>query len=389
MQKKVMALAVAGVLAAPVAAFAQANYEIYGRLNMALDQYQATGGAAGAQDYKSRNRILDQGSRVGFRGAEDLGGGLKAIFQIESGVNVDTGTNNGQAGTPNASSGFWASRDSFVGLEGGFGRVTFGRQSIWWANGAINQFQANYINAEIPWANGTAMGHVRGPSARESNVLAYTTPTVSGLNATLSYAPQSEAATAGANTDGQIIGLTARYTSGTIVAQYDYGNNKGASPTTAASSRTDITGNKLGLGFIYAPGALVSVVYTQNTNKDNAAAQNELKQNGWVINWEHTFGQFQVLASYGQLGKLKVNGNEIASSDSKGMLFGGRYLLSKRTWLYATYNQIKNGDANNADYLGGNVTSVAAVTVGGLANLSGLSNGQDPRMIALGVQHNF
>src|SRR5690348_13995185 len=115
MNKKLMALAVAGALGAPAAALAQ-EVQIYGRANVGLDTYSATGATAGSgSDFKSRTRVFDQGSRLGFRGTEDLGGGLKAIWQIESGVNIDTGTNIGQAATANASTGFFASRDSYAG----------------------------------------------------------------------------------------------------------------------------------------------------------------------------------------------------------------------------------------------------------------------------------
>src|SRR3954462_5450954 len=118
MQKKLMALAVAGALSAPVAAFAQAsNVQIYGRANVGVDNYEAKGATAANADFKGRMRVFDQGSRLGVRGTEDLGGGLKALFQIESGVNIDSGSANGQNGALNSSTGRFASRDSFVGLE--------------------------------------------------------------------------------------------------------------------------------------------------------------------------------------------------------------------------------------------------------------------------------
>src|SRR3989304_9501537 len=100
MNKKLMAVAVAGVLAAPAVAFAQAsNVQLYGRANLGIDSYAATGAAAGAAaDIKSRTRVYDAASRVGLRGTEDLGGGLKAIFQIETGINIDGGSHTGQGG---------------------------------------------------------------------------------------------------------------------------------------------------------------------------------------------------------------------------------------------------------------------------------------------------
>jgi|SRR5690349_20490080 len=130
MNKKLMAVAVAGALGVPAAALAQ-EVQIYGRANVGVDSYSATGATAGSgSDVKSRTRVFDQGSRLGFRGTEDLGGGLKAIWQIESGVNIDTGSANGQSGAANTSTGTLATRDSYAGLEGGFGRVQFGRLAL-------------------------------------------------------------------------------------------------------------------------------------------------------------------------------------------------------------------------------------------------------------------
>lgn len=97
MQKKIIALAVAGLMSG--AAFAQAsNVQIYGRVNTGFENYSATGSVTGtAADLKARNRVFDSGSRLGFRGTEDLGGGLKAGFVIESGLNIDNGTATTQA----------------------------------------------------------------------------------------------------------------------------------------------------------------------------------------------------------------------------------------------------------------------------------------------------
>jgi predicted porin len=413
MNKKVMALAVAGVLTAP-AAFAQSsNVQLYGRANLGIDMYSAEGARSqgavpGDQiDYQSRTRIFDNGSRVGLRGTEDLGNGLRAIFQIESGVNVDNGATTGQAGTANASAGTWASRDSFVGVDSGFGRVTFGRQSIYWANGELAQFQANYINLEVPWTNGTQLGRVSrsqtvngqviGPVARQSNVVAYTTPTFSGFNATLSYSPNAGEAvqhnlTTGTNTDGAVWGATVRGAIASFHGQFDYVQNEGNGPNSGAASQVTpkFTGYKAGLGWKYMPGANLSFIWVRSEN--NAAfgetIGTKVNQNGYTINWEHTFGNIQAMAQYGWLDNMKgCTGavGTIGCSDTKATAYmvGARYLLSKRTWLYATYNLVDNKNNNFSDYTGASMTSVA----GNGAVL--LPMGADPEVWALGVFHAF
>src|SRR5690349_9749517 len=116
MKSKAVTLAVAGALGVPVAAFAQ-NVQIYGKLYPELVYAKTTGATVSQADASStlapkvgpdaKPRLSqDQGnSYLGFRGTEDLGSGLKAIWQIESAVVLDTGDK-----------AFFAARDSFVGL---------------------------------------------------------------------------------------------------------------------------------------------------------------------------------------------------------------------------------------------------------------------------------
>jgi len=116
MNKKLVALAVAGAFALPLAAEAQtANVTLYGRLNMDLEFVK--GKQADGSD-PTVNRVSSNSSRFGMRGTESLGGGLNAIFQIESNVSGDTG---------NAASSGLASRETFVGLQGSWGKATIGK----------------------------------------------------------------------------------------------------------------------------------------------------------------------------------------------------------------------------------------------------------------------
>ena len=425
MNKKVMAVAVAGVLAAP-AAFAQSsNVQLYGRAVLGLDYYKAdgardvqtTGGtpatSTGAQcttapgtggcvsgssmDMKGRLRVFDNSSRVGLRGTEDLGNGLKAIFQIETGVNIDTGNNNGQNGTANASAGFWASRDSFVGIDSNFGRLTFGRQSTYWANGVNAQFAANYINTEIPWTNGTSMGRVSngvvGPVARYSNNVQYTTPTFAGLNATISYSPNNQEAVQNNNTvdaDGDMWGATVRGEWGPWYAQVDYAKQDANTSLTGAP-RAEWAGWKVGGSWGYMPGARVGIIWvrTDTNNATGTLVGDDVYQTGWTVNWEHTFGNFQVMAQYGWTNNIKDCDSTaiISCGDSKarGYMIGGRYFLSKRTWLFASWNLVDNKSNNYADYFGGSITSFNR-TAGSAANVP---FGADPTIFGLGIFHQF
>src|SRR6186713_1018355 len=114
MKKKLVAVAVAGVLGAPLAAHAQtANVTLYGRLNVDLEWVK---GAQPDGSNPNVTRLSSNSSRFGIRGTESLGGGLNAIFQIENGsIRPTTGDGGNLAG-----------RDSFVGLSGGWGTFKMG-----------------------------------------------------------------------------------------------------------------------------------------------------------------------------------------------------------------------------------------------------------------------
>ena len=390
MKHSLMGVAVAAALAAPGLAAAQASsVEIYGRANLGIDNYRATGGSGA--DFKGRTRIYDGASRLGFRVNEGLGGGLRAFVVLETGVNIDTGNTNGQAGIPNANTAGWASRDSYVGLGGGWGDVRFGRQSIYWSNGVISQTGANYINAEVPWTSGVILGRVQGPVARQSNVVSYNTPTIGGFNVSLSYSPNSEAAGAGAETNARILGATARYTTGGIRAQVDWARNQGATPTAATAVRTEVTGLKGGLGWAYAPGSQISVLLGRVQNEGFAqggfsAAGDRIRQAWWAINFEHMIGQAALYAQYGNL--REASGCSVAAgcdnTGARAYMLGLKYFLSKRTGVYASWNQTRNEANQIADYVAGGMSSAPNTGL-----IPGISPGADPRIVAVGIMHNF
>ncbi len=387
MNKKLMTLAVAGALAAPAGALAQVT--VYGRANLGVDRYEAKGSTAGtASDLAARNRVFDSGSRIGVRGVEDLGGGLRAVFSIESGVNVDNGSNLGQNGAANTSTGFLGSRDSSAGLESSFGRVTFGRQSVLWTNGTIMQSGANYVNIDVPMATvGGGFGRVTGFGTRINNTLMYTFPTMSGFGGYLAYAPNSEAVQGNGtgNVDATI--KAARVTwEGVVKVQADLGINQVATPIAPATLRAKNTSTKLLVGWPYMPGAQISVLLGNIKIADTAAvagftsAGDAVKQRAIVVNWEQTFGTFQALAMAGKLNK--VSGCGVAANcdntEATSLMVGGRYILSKRTAAYVTYNATKNKDNQVLDY-----------TAAGYTSANTLPAGADPKIIAVGVQHNF
>jgi len=403
MNRKLMAVAVAGALAAPAVAFAQASsVQIYGRANLGVDSYSATGATAGSSaDLKSRTRVFDSSSRLGFRGEEALGNGLKAIFLMESGVNIDNGGTTGQSGAANTSTGTLSSRTGHVGLAGNWGQLTFGRSNVWWVNGNLEQTGANHINTGINWFSGGFGRNMGVGIARLSNTIQYYSPVFSGMQAYGSYTANSEAAVAGAKTDAQVWSVSGQGTWGAFRARYDWVQSDAASP--ASGNRGKGVGQKAWAGFAYQPGALISIGWVQTElwngfvgggayggYVDPVAAAGgsiKLKQYGWGLNWEHTMGNWLLLGQYGEAKGIQgcATTNACNNTGAKSFTAAVRYNLSKRSSVYASYVETRNDSNYNLDYTNGSITSAASPGAG----LGAASVGADPKIFAIGMQHNF
>ena len=393
MQKKLIVLAVSGALGVPLAAVAQ-NVSIYGRANVGLDQYSAKGSTSGTGNYENRTRIFDSGSRLGFRGRENLGGGMEAYFQLETGVNWDSGTNFGQSGVNNAtSSGFPASRDSFLGLKAGWGEISFGRQSIFWANGLNAQTGANYINAS---ADGllTGVQLVGAPVTRQSNVVAYTSPRMGGVDLLVSFSPSTQepaSFTGAGQTKGSLLGLNLKYRMGPLYLQLDHAATKNNGNVQGVNNK----GDKLGVSYGYAPGSRAGFIYQRLENAMVGAigtvslAGDTLKVNVWGVNLEHTIGQLGLYAGYFRTGDVTGGTGATGSTGTKSTAyhFGVKQHLSKRTGIYASYNQIKNEANAFADFTGGGYTSGTGGP--GAAGMGVASSGADPKVWGVGIHHSF
>jgi len=176
MNKKLVAVAVAGVLAAPLAAQAQtANVTLYGRLNI---DYELVNGKQADGSNPNVSRLSSNSSRLGVRGTESLGGGLNAIFQIESNVSGDTG---------NSSTSGFASRETFVGLQGSWGTFKMGKFLMPYDDlhpifGNVPTYTTSILSTADLWSQGTLSKFAGGFDARLGNSLRYDSPVYSGFN---------------------------------------------------------------------------------------------------------------------------------------------------------------------------------------------------------------
>ncbi len=339
MNKSLLALAIAGALAASAAAHAETT--LYGSARLSVDRVDPD-----ADNRASNWDVVNNASRLGVRGSEDLGGGLSAIYQYEFGVRAD-GTQ------PNQDSPL-SERHSWVGLKGGFGSATIGRQ---WTpyydaiGGVTDVFNQSLSN---PYSQTTV---------RQSNSLKYITPDFSGFSAsamvvadgaTLKVAP-SGATEETNNVDMYQIalqyqngplGLGAAWSS-MIDGRLNSDSNEFEDADLWGVSASYTFASVFKLSAIYEDGNFGAVTGTRNATVDT------LKTNGqkdYGLVGEYTIGNGIVRAGWGRReldDELNVFGEKFKDNDFWAV--GYQHNLSKRTRLWAEYADNEGRAANLAD----------------------------------------
>ena len=397
MKKTLVALA---ALAA-TSAFAQTSVTLSGRASLDVSTWSATGATAGtASDFRSRLRVADTASRIIFAANEDLGGGSKAGVYCETGINIDNGSNVGQAGTNNGNTSDWCSREGRIYYGNNTGEIRLGRQNVWWTQGALNQAGSTYLGSDsltnlinggagvytvrgenmIKLTAGGATGAFAGSEVYMGSM------GVSGGNATALTAQQGEAAAANADANGTYSGLKLQYTQGAMVVMVDQQSSSNSPQTATATNKFARSATKVGFGFKYTPTSIVSF---QTWNKERTdqtasaaaytAATGNAKDSGYGIVVHHDVGGgLMAHAQWGKANNIKgTTTGEQANTGATGITLGATKALSKRTHVYGSYHKITNQSAGLYGMTGGNYASGTAAA------------GADTKMMALGMIHNF
>jgi predicted porin len=411
MQKKLIALAVAGL--ASTGAFAQANVTVYGVADASFDVVKTS---SAISDLGNTTRVSTNSSLIGFKGAEALGNGLTAVFQYESGVGFD---NAGALG---------ATRDSFVGVAGGFGTVVLGNltgptRALGGAVdvnvgatgiGANSALLGKLGNMLVNTTNAAGSYPVSGPyyldskgnvtqgeapnkacdrsstctsifDTRWKNAVAYVSPTFAGLSATVAYVANENktfhnVGVAAANTTGYDVG--AKYANGPVMAAVTY--NAVSLGNDAGTNVSDFR-----VGGVYDFGmASVRALF------DHARANNTrtlgLTGNSYSQNVFGLGGTFNVTPAGKLLAQayfardVKEDGSSNKNSGAKLFEVGYEHSLSKRTMLKAVYAHLNNDD--NAAYDFG----INAVGLNPATPVSGqTTTGATVQGIQLGLRHTF
>ena len=368
--------AIALALAAP-AAFAQSSVTIYGIVDL---DGQYVSGASKAVRVTSGGLA---GSRIGFKGTEDLGSGLYADFVLEGGLNADLGSS--------AQGGALFGRQAFGALRTPSGTFSAGRQysSIYTITGEFSAFSNTNVGPTTAALGGYAGGYepvqggsgtattqtnatgesLNGGPARVNNSVRYTTPSFSGFKASALYGAGE---VTGATTKTRLFDGSVRYTGFGFDAMLGVISDKalGATPATSA----DVTTILLGVGYVF-DAFHVEGGYLKGDDKRNIASTLQHDGRGFWLGGDYRVGQSLFKA---QWVNNEIDNNAVGAKDAKLNAFGLGYQFdfSKRTALYTSATRFQN----TGDGLGRYNSSI-----------SGLTTTTDKSLteVALGVRHSF
>ena len=350
MNKKLIALAVVGACVAPAAMAQTAGpVTLYGRVYETIVSVKADSSAAGAA-IDRRTRVDDQASLLGVRGTEDLGGGLKAFFQLETAFKPD------QNDTP------FAARNSGIGLEGGWGSFVVGR---WDTPYKVSTYPVDAFG-DLTMAGISGLGHDQGNfDRRDQNMLQYWSPNFAGFQFKV-MAQANEAKTATSNPHDTSANVT--YTRGPLYAFLAYEDHK--DPSALYTKETGWSG-----GAKYSFGPIQIGGEYEEIKRDSATiAPDPDKRKEWLANIIWTFGNNQLIYQHQDSKGASTTGID-HSGDCKSESVGYKYIFSKRTFFIAEYMKTDNKDLGTCSF-----ATTATFPV---------KPGQDVQAAAIGLQHVF
>ena len=338
MKKSLIALA---VLAASGAAMAQSSVTLFGIVDTNVSYLDGVSNAAGTNT-ESKYGIGTSGnatSRLGFRGVEDLGGGLKAGFWLEGQIFGDDGN----------ASGFNFKRRSTVSLAGGFGEVRLGRGQV----PAYTKFISYDVFGQVDmgqfmgWSNWngnnqtTANNNNDANGIRSSNMISYYTPNFSGFTAGLGYG-FDEKSDATNSKKGRYVGGYVAYDNGplSVALSYDESSALTLGAITGVSPAVNgVDRNRLTLGGSYNLNVVKLNAILQQT-KDDVPGGSERKVNAYMLGASAPVGAGEVKLQYALYDQKAID------SKAHQISLGYVHNLSKRTAVYGTVAYMDNKDAS-------------------------------------------
>lgn len=337
-------------------ALAQSSVQVFGVIDSGYTHLSSSGSG-------SVNKIGSDGnmsSRLGIRGTEDLGGGLKAGFWLEAAYESDTGLGGSTSADniKNQSGGFTFGRRSTVSLMGSWGEVRLGRDfvpgfsNLAVSGGGYHAFGTNGVGSSAalfyPPSSARGVTHVRA-----SNSIAYHLPKMNGIFGTVMYAFGENTA----NDDGRVIGARLGYAKGPISVAI-------ASTKTTNSVLGDLRQSNIGGSYDFGVAKVMLLL------GENKAGLGDKKTRVWALGAHVPVGPAgQIRVSYGAVKATNV------ANDANHFALGYVHNLSKRTALYGTVARVSNKDGGNAYSVGDGLA---------VANAGGSATGYQ-----IGIRHRF
>jgi predicted porin len=336
---------------------------VYGRVNIDLESVRNDKVSA-VTTAKSVNRVQSNSSRFGVKGSEALNEGLAAIWQLEIQVDPANG-----GGTP-----FNGTRNSNVGLKGGFGTVFVGNWDTPYklAHNKIELFDNATIFSATNMIGRTGANNAANTAVtavnyntRQSSVLQYWSPDMNGFQGMIAYSPDSGQTTTQNKTK---LSLSGTYENNVLYAVLAYENRPDQTTVAMDDHATRL------IGVYKFGGGLIGMAY-ERLSVGTAAATTE-SQSNWELAGNYKLGNSNLGAFYVKNGNMAARAN--TGADMYTLRYG--YNFSKRTELYGAYTRLSN-DAN-ANY--STLTATAIGTVGAAS-----TNGSTQTGLGIGIIHSF
>jgi predicted porin len=306
-------LAFAALTAFAGAASAQSSVTLFGIVDLNLRNV-SNDTTVGSRSIKSMSQDGIASSRLGFRGVEDLGGGMRAGFWLEGALNPDVGNSGGQT---------WQRR-STVSLMGGFGEIRLGRDYTpdFWNHTVYDPYGTNGVGSSVNTFNTMSTG--AGTLVRANNTVGYFLPAMGGVFGQVQIA-------AGEGVSGnKHTGFRLGYAAGPVSVAVAYGNTKVTETPSVSWKRFNVGGSyKIGTATLMAQ---------YNSGKGSGGAGNNQEIAHYLLGATYGMGASTLKFSY-----VSSDGKgAISTRDASQIALGYQYDLSKRTAVYGTYASISN-----------------------------------------------
>jgi predicted porin len=370
MKKSLLALAALTAFAG--AASAQSSVTLFGILDVNAKRV-TNETAAGSRSLASLSQDGIASSRLGFRGVEDIGGGVRAGFWLEAGLNPDTGGQGGAAGSAGTTT---YNRRSTVSLMGGFGEIRLGRDYTpdFWNHTVYDPFGTNGVGnstntfntlfgipatppATNPIGSAADYANVAGTLVRTNNSIGYFLPALGGVFGQVQVSA-GEGGIGNKHTGGRI-----GYAGGPVSIAVAFGRTDIAGPPNVEYSRVNI-GGSYNLGFM-------TLMAQFNRAEQDGGLRDKREVDHYLVGAVVPFGASSLKFSYVN---SDGSGGAFNTFDASQIAVGYQYDLSKRTAIYANFARISNDGSAN-------------YTIGG--GVAGQIAGKDSTGIEFGVRHTF